>query len=1052
MSTQRYYKYFAFISYSRRDEKFAQRLQKFLMGYKLPTKLCKQYPDRPKNLRPIYRDKTDLGVDNLNKGLSGGLELSKYLIVVCSVNSARPNREGKNWINEEVRTFVGLEEGNADRVIPVMLRQKGDGSTSKDCTPGAVQELHMLAADVSDKGEERAFSDVAAKMLDLAPNDLWDWWGREQRKKRIVRRTLGGIAAAVVLGIIAGLWYAGVPHYKYYRDYVEYNNLPHGIGELSETERAETHGCYRFMWQHLRLSKVECVTCSGNVLSADDNDISPSRRGKPLVILLDTEKGTKKDSKESVVRNVQKTLRNLFTQGRDVRRQMYCSGGGDPVRILEFSRVQNRLTDEQNDSTIQFRELNGGRAGFAGSAQLIDDVREPIEASKKREKERVRGMLIWRNSMGAIVKEVYSDAYGFPVMDADGVWGHLYEWEKIAGENRVVAVTNLAKGGGDRMVEAPSFSGILRTRYEYDERGRIISESYLGEDGSKMVCNKEDVAQKRYDWVGSNVERETYYDGEGNRTCCKDGYSGVRREYRHGLLKRAQYIGVNDEPCTHKRFRMAEGRFDFTPSGEFGTVSYFGTNGEPVCCVYGYSKVERKTEYIGECKTIQQKFYDTKGEPCRNIDGIYTEVMEIERGRLRRLVFYGLDGKRDNCNQDFAELKVDYDGENMISLCYYGKKGETEKVMNNKYGVAELRFKYSKYGVEERKALDTNGERCMRREGFCIERIKYDAEGNRAEVSYYDDHDKPCRIRLGENYFHIVRFHYVDGRLKKEVFLNERCETDLDSITEREYEYDDRGREKFITITYVDDTGKIIKSRQVQERNSLGQVTHTTYVDAVGHPCEGPEGAVSIVRDYDENGNEAVVTYEDANGKPCASGNGVAKIITRTDAVTGLQIREMYDMQKRLLVIHKFKDGKVVEEYDNGTGVTNKIEYGADGYRTRWYAHDKEGQLLFRALYGTRDRISSFFAYDPATGQRKEEYRNDKGETMEQKVISRDGNVLQRTVFSGGRRDYSEGYDPATGQRMKVRYDADGKPAELVVTAKNGEILRHVIYSNGKKK
>ena len=237
MSTHRYYKYFAFISYSRRDEKFAQRLQKFLMGYKLPTKLCKQYPDRPKNLRPIYRDKTDLGVDNLNKGLSGALELSKYLIVVCSVNSARPNREGKNWIDEEVRTFVGLEEGNADRVIPVMLRQKGDGSTSRECTPSAVQELHLLAADVSDKGEERAFSDVAAKMLDLAPNDLWDWWGREQRKKRIVRRIFGGIAA--MLAVAAGVWCWDyyVPHYNYYADYVEFDNIPCGVGRSSRKNR-----------------------------------------------------------------------------------------------------------------------------------------------------------------------------------------------------------------------------------------------------------------------------------------------------------------------------------------------------------------------------------------------------------------------------------------------------------------------------------------------------------------------------------------------------------------------------------------------------------------------------------------------------------------------------------------------------------------------------------------------------------------------------------------------------------------------------------------------
>lgn len=156
MSAQHHYKYFAFISYSRGDEQFAQRLQRFLMGYKLPAQLCKQYPDRPKNLCPIYCDEIGPGIDNLNKGTSAGPELFKFLIVVYSANSARPNRKGKNWLDEVVRACVALEEGNADRVIPIMLRKKDDGSTSKECAPEAVRELHLPTTDMADKGEGRS--------------------------------------------------------------------------------------------------------------------------------------------------------------------------------------------------------------------------------------------------------------------------------------------------------------------------------------------------------------------------------------------------------------------------------------------------------------------------------------------------------------------------------------------------------------------------------------------------------------------------------------------------------------------------------------------------------------------------------------------------------------------------------------------------------------------------------------------------------------------------------------------------------------------------------
>ena len=79
MSSHKLYKFFAFISYSRKDAAFAEKVQSFLEHFKLPSKLCRQYPDKPKNLRPIYRDKTDLAIDNLKDALQIGLENSFVL-------------------------------------------------------------------------------------------------------------------------------------------------------------------------------------------------------------------------------------------------------------------------------------------------------------------------------------------------------------------------------------------------------------------------------------------------------------------------------------------------------------------------------------------------------------------------------------------------------------------------------------------------------------------------------------------------------------------------------------------------------------------------------------------------------------------------------------------------------------------------------------------------------------------------------------------------------------------------------------------------------------
>jgi len=55
------YEYHAFISYKREDEKWAKWLQNKLERYRLPSAIRKEIPRLPKTLRPVFRDKTDLG-------------------------------------------------------------------------------------------------------------------------------------------------------------------------------------------------------------------------------------------------------------------------------------------------------------------------------------------------------------------------------------------------------------------------------------------------------------------------------------------------------------------------------------------------------------------------------------------------------------------------------------------------------------------------------------------------------------------------------------------------------------------------------------------------------------------------------------------------------------------------------------------------------------------------------------------------------------------------------------------------------------------------------
>ena len=735
MSAQRYYKYFAFISYSRRDEKFAQRLQKFLMGYKLPTKLCKQYPDRPKNLRPIYRDKTDLGVDNLNKGLSGGLELSKYLIVVCSVNSARPNREGKNWINEEVRTFVGLEEGNADRVIPVMLRQKGDGTTSKDCTPEAVQELHLLAADVSDKGEERAFSDVAAKMLDLAPNDLWDWWGREQRKKRMVRRTFGGMAA--MLAVAAGVWSWDyfVPHYSYYADYVEFNNIPQGVGkELTKEQVAKREVHYRFRRWRGKLRSVESLNSAG--YPRIGSVVLPGQEERPASMKL-----TYEEEDGRVEKHIYEDLHGKAVQIRTVY-----------LFDIVFSKPK------EGDKG------RGEKAGIVSGASFSLGREDSFGNAARQKNRNVERYEVKRDARGAVIEETFRDGYGSPVRNVEGVWGRRY---KRGADGRVLSMTYINEKGK----AVPDKEGIMKKVYTYSAEGEMVKEEFFAdEEGKRRTCVANGYAYRELTWKGGNVVRVSFCGIDGKPSLHRNGYARVEWTYdERGNTTSQSYYGLDGRPCLHKDgYARLECTYDergnkaseshyglddklcaykdgcvrvewtYDERGNQISESFYGLDGKLCACKDGCARVERAYDERGNM--ISESFYGLDGKPCVRRDG-YARLERTydERGNMTSESFYGLDGGPCLCVIGYARVEMTYDERgNIISQIFFcGLDGKSEASCVRKRDYAHFERTYDERGnITSSSYYGVDGKLCLI-DGYAQARWTYDERGNMTSESYY---------------------------------------------------------------------------------------------------------------------------------------------------------------------------------------------------------------------------------------------------------------------------------------------------------------------------
>ena len=201
------FRYWAFISYSHRDEAFCSWLHRALEGYKTPPSLIGQKSWRggyaiPKKLYPVFRDREELAAGaSLNDALTSALHSARYLIVICSPNSAK-----SHWVNEEVRYFESL--GREKYILPIILDgEPNDPEGKRECFPPALRApKEPIAADAREgkDGKEAALMKLRAGLLGVRLEDLVN---RElQRQERDARRNM---LIAVFMLLLAMLALAG---------------------------------------------------------------------------------------------------------------------------------------------------------------------------------------------------------------------------------------------------------------------------------------------------------------------------------------------------------------------------------------------------------------------------------------------------------------------------------------------------------------------------------------------------------------------------------------------------------------------------------------------------------------------------------------------------------------------------------------------------------------------------------------------------------------------------------------------------------------------------
>lgn len=204
------YKYTAFISYNSKDNCKARWLQQRLECYSLPSVIANEKGEilrssdrKPKKFR-IFRYVTDLVAQNLDDGLRQELDQSKYLIVICSPNSANAP-----WVRKEVKHFI--DTGQKKQIIPFVIKGVPYSGGDDECFTQELKEAFpggsALGVSLNDYGDDlwifrkrKAVAKMVSLLIDL-PNAYDFIWNRYRANyiKLLMLRTI--LALLVVFSI-----------------------------------------------------------------------------------------------------------------------------------------------------------------------------------------------------------------------------------------------------------------------------------------------------------------------------------------------------------------------------------------------------------------------------------------------------------------------------------------------------------------------------------------------------------------------------------------------------------------------------------------------------------------------------------------------------------------------------------------------------------------------------------------------------------------------------------------------------------------------------------
>jgi tetratricopeptide (TPR) repeat protein len=214
-------RYWAYLSYSHRDEADAKWLHRAIEHYRVPPAMVGKPSAQgpiPASLAPVFRDRQELAASNdLGGGIREALSQSRFLIVLCS-----PAAAASHWTNEEIAAFKRLRPDGGILAAIVGGEPHASaipGREGEECFPPALRvqydkrgratakRAEPIAADLREgrDGRRMGLLKVVAGMLRVGLDDLVrrEAQRKSKRLQAMVAASLAGMTVTSGLALAA---------------------------------------------------------------------------------------------------------------------------------------------------------------------------------------------------------------------------------------------------------------------------------------------------------------------------------------------------------------------------------------------------------------------------------------------------------------------------------------------------------------------------------------------------------------------------------------------------------------------------------------------------------------------------------------------------------------------------------------------------------------------------------------------------------------------------------------------------------------------------------